>query len=200
MKCGDCRKEMAGLESLAKEDLSVQAQAHLVGCRECRQRLAALRLIDEPRLLHRDAPEGLAEAIAVRFAQPLRGVQREKPRRGMPRVWALAAAAAVIVAAGTLGLGVLHHPSVRSSLIAVTLTLKDPGARSVSVVGDWNGWSPTAQPMRRSDGLWEIRLHLQKGRDYQYQFLVNAKSWIPDPNAPLKIPNGFGGVNSVLAT
>lgn len=204
MTCSDCRREMARLTAVAAEELSFEAQAHLGACADCRRRLVALRLVAEPGLLHRDAPAGLAESIIARIAAKDDAVtqvaRREKARRRATRLWPVAAAAAAIILAGYLGFGVLHNAPRRSNLIAVTLTLKDPGARSVSVVGDWNGWNPTAQPMQKSDGLWEIELHLKRGQDYQYQFLVNSDNWIPNPQAPLKVPNGFGGVNSVLAT
>jgi hypothetical protein len=48
------------------------------------------------------------------------------------------------------------------------------------------------------DGVWEIEIPLKKGEEHQYQFLVDGESWIPDPEAPLQVGDGFGGVNSVL--
>jgi 1,4-alpha-glucan branching enzyme len=48
------------------------------------------------------------------------------------------------------------------------------------------------------DGVWELRLKLNESGEYQYQFLINGKRWVPDPNAPLQVEDGFGGTNSVL--
>ena len=44
------------------------------------------------------------------------------------------------------------------------------------------------------------RPRAQEGEDYQYQFLVNGETWIPDPKSPVKVDNGFGGVNSLIAS
>jgi len=85
-------------------------------------------------------------------------------------------------------------------VITVHLTLEAPEAESVAVVGDWNGWDPEKNRMSdpNRDGIWELRLKLEKGGEYQYQFLINGNRWIPDPDAPLKVKDGFGGTNSVL--
>jgi hypothetical protein len=85
-------------------------------------------------------------------------------------------------------------------VITVHLTLEAPEAESVAVVGDWNGWDPEKNRMSDTDkdGIWELRLKLEKGEEYQYQFLINGKKWIPDPDAPLRVEDGFGGTNSVL--
>ncbi len=57
-----------------------------------------------------------------------------------------------------------------------------PGASRVCLVGDFNGWQPTANPMRPTpDGRWTARLELRHGH-HQYVFLVDAKP-VLDPNA-----------------
>ena len=85
-------------------------------------------------------------------------------------------------------------------VVTVRLTLEAPGAEQVAVVGDWNGWDADRHLMhdRDRDGVWELRLKLKEGGEYQYQFLINGKKWIPDPKAPLKVEDGFGGTNSIL--
>ena len=47
------------------------------------------------------------------------------------------------------------------------------------------------------DGRWVFELELTPGR-YQYTFVIDGKKWLPDPNATGIIPDGFGGMNSVL--
>ncbi len=80
----------------------------------------------------------------------------------------------------------------------VTLTYRDTGANSVSVIGSFNGWSPANSNMRQSTpGQWEISLHLPPGR-YAYRFLVNNNTQVVDPIAAMKEPDGYGGMNSVL--
>jgi 1,4-alpha-glucan branching enzyme len=82
----------------------------------------------------------------------------------------------------------------------VRLVLAAPGAESVSVVGDWNGWDPERDRLRDpdGDGVWEIRLRLQSGQEARYQFLVDGERWLADPLAPLRVEDGFGGTSSVL--
>lgn len=92
------------------------------------------------------------------------------------------------------------EPAAPQETITVRLTLEAPSAESVAVVGDWNGWDPSEHRMRdkNGDGVWELTLKVEKGGEYQYQFLINGKKWVPDPKAPLKVKDGFGGTNSVL--
>jgi 1,4-alpha-glucan branching enzyme len=67
-------------------------------------------------------------------------------------------------------------------------------------VGDFNRWSPTALPMKRSaDGrTWEIDVKLPQGR-YNYTYLIDGRI-ARDPSAPQTGGGGddFGMPNSVL--
>jgi len=57
-------------------------------------------------------------------------------------------------------------------------------ARSVFLLGDFNGWDPTSHPMhRREDGWWFIEVSLTHGH-HQYHFLVDDK--------PVLDPQGIG--------
>lgn len=57
-----------------------------------------------------------------------------------------------------------------------------PCATSVSLLGDFNNWNPSAHPMRReANGLWVIEISLTCCRHY-YQFLVDGQP-ILDPEA-----------------
>ena len=47
------------------------------------------------------------------------------------------------------------------------------------------------------DGVWTLFLTLPPGV-YEYKFIVNHDLWIPDPNNPERVPDGFDGENSVL--
>ena len=49
-----------------------------------------------------------------------------------------------------------------------------PDARSVSLIGDFNGWDPNSLPMqRRVDGWWSIQVPLTHGH-HHYLFLVDG--------------------------
>ena len=82
--------------------------------------------------------------------------------------------------------------------VFVRLVLLQPGARSVSVAGDFNGWNPAQTPLERSDGgMWTATIPLKPGR-YQYMFVIDGKQWIADPLAGEEETDGFGAHNAVL--
>ncbi|MDY7028818.1 MAG: isoamylase early set domain-containing protein, partial [Spirochaetota bacterium] len=109
-----------------------------------------------------------------------------------------AAAVLLVVMSVTLTLAVTSRSG--SETVIVHLYLSAPDAVQVAVVGDWNEWNGDADLLRDSDGdgVWEIRLEVPRGQEYQYQFLIDGRQWIPDPNAAIKVDDGFGGMNSVL--
>ena len=81
--------------------------------------------------------------------------------------------------------------------LSVSFALHKPDAKRVSLCGDFNGWSPTATPMKRhNDGHWETTVALAPGR-YQYKFIVDGE-WIADPAAQKNVPNEHGSLNSVV--
>lgn len=89
-------------------------------------------------------------------------------------------------------------PPGQETKVFVRLVLLQPGARSVSVAGDFNGWNPAQTPMERSDGgMWTATLPLKPGR-YQYMFVIDGKQWIADPLAADGTGDGFGSQNAVL--
>jgi 1,4-alpha-glucan branching enzyme len=81
--------------------------------------------------------------------------------------------------------------------VTVRLTFRAPEARSVAVAGDFNKWRTTADEMKRTNGVWSIDLKLKPGV-YSYSFVVNGKSWVPDPGAEIYTDDGFGSRNAVL--
>jgi hypothetical protein len=85
-----------------------------------------------------------------------------------------------------------------ATTLPVRFTVAAPQAASVSIVGDFNHWNPTALPMTRSaDGThWEIEVRLPLGR-YSYAFLIDGRI-SPDPAAPQGAGDDFGAPNSVL--
>ena len=86
----------------------------------------------------------------------------------------------------------------QATKVYVRLVLLQPGAHSVSVAGDFNGWNPSQTTMDRSDGgVWTTTIQLKPGR-YQYMFVVDGKQWIADPLAKEDAGDGFGSNNAVL--
>lgn len=84
-------------------------------------------------------------------------------------------------------------PTTRKTTFQVTL----PEADSVTVVGDFNGWNSSANPMKKGkNGVWKADLTLKAG-EYQFRYLVNEQDWMNDEDAPAA-PNDFGSNNSLV--
>ena len=81
----------------------------------------------------------------------------------------------------------------------VTFALRAPGATSVAVAGDFNGWDAAATPMIHagSGDLWIARVTVPRGM-HLYSFVLDGGEWRPDPSAPLAPDDAFGGRNSVI--
>jgi hypothetical protein len=74
---------------------------------------------------------------------------------------------------------------------------RSPSALTVSLVGDFNGWNPEANPMARDgDGWWECTVDLPPG-SFQYAYRVDGVLVTP-PEAPTVVDDGFGGRNGVI--
>ncbi len=119
--------------------------------------------------------------------------------------WNLASAAAVACVA-TLAVGSVWVVTERESAsgqqastpVLVRLVVLQPGARTVQVAGDFNGWNPSRTPLEQaSSGAWTVMLPLAPGR-YEYQFVVDGRQWIADPFAAEQNDDGFGSRNAVI--
>jgi serine protease AprX len=76
----------------------------------------------------------------------------------------------------------------------------DDEAKSVSLVGDFNRWNTAFTPLRKDEsGLWFAEVEAPKAGSYQYKFLVDGSRWLEDPSNGMKVPDNYGGLNSVLA-
>lgn len=80
----------------------------------------------------------------------------------------------------------------------VRLVLHAPGVDTVAIAGSFNEWARQKDLLSGPDsrGDWSIILPLAPGR-YEYLFLINGTTWLPDPSAP-SVDDGFGGKNSVV--
>jgi len=72
-----------------------------------------------------------------------------------------------------------------------------PGAREVSLVGDFNGWDPAAHPLRPGgDGWWQVEVRLPAG-SHLYAYLVDGET-VPPADAEALVDDGFGGRNGLV--
>jgi 1,4-alpha-glucan branching enzyme len=79
----------------------------------------------------------------------------------------------------------------------VTFKLDAPFAGQVFLAGEFNDWSPTAQPMEKGDaGVWTTSIVLSPGK-YLYKFVVDG-TWMEDPENPDTVADPYGGNNSVI--
>ena len=76
----------------------------------------------------------------------------------------------------------LHRYSAKNMAKPVNFFCVAPGAKSVSVIGDFNDWRPEAHRMiRQPDGSWHIVVAIHHGH-HHYQFLVDGRPML-DPRA-----------------
>jgi len=73
---------------------------------------------------------------------------------------------------------------------------RNPDAKEVFLVGDFNNWNPMADRMVKNRGAFRKTKQLAPG-EYQYKFLVDGE-WHTDPSAPGQVPNSFGTMNSLI--
>ena len=78
---------------------------------------------------------------------------------------------------------------------AVLFLMPAPGAQSVTVVGNFNGWEATPLSDEDGDGIWTASISLPPGR-YEYAFVVDGRWWGQDPLADEYV-SSFGDYNSV---
>ena len=72
------------------------------------------------------------------------------------------------------------------------------GAKSVSLLGDFNEWNPTALK-KQKNGTFKASVELEKGKEFAFRYLVDTDVWINDEAADKYIPNGVShDENSVV--
>ena len=189
MKCHQCR---AQIKIWMSEDSGNppprEVIAHAQTCDACGAALDAARMLVSGRGLRCEPPPFLATRISARLTQM-------RPRGRRPALVPAAAAIAVLIA---LAGGLVGRYVPRR--MVVEFRVEVPGASSVHLVGDFNGWDTEADPLSDpdADGIWETKLRLVPSREYRYQFHVDGSDWIADPRAEIRIGDGFGGETSVL--
>jgi len=77
--------------------------------------------------------------------------------------------------------------------------LAAPEARTVCLVGDFNNWKVCEAPLVKDEatGHWTVQVEIPRGR-HEYMFVVDDRSWVTDPGAPVRVDDGFGNLNGVV--
>ena len=72
------------------------------------------------------------------------------------------------------------------------------GAKSVSLLGDFNEWNPTALK-KQKDGNFKASMELEKGKEFAFRYLVDNDVWINDEAADKYVASGISyDENSVV--
>ena len=77
-----------------------------------------------------------------------------------------------------------------------------PEAESVYIVGDFNNWDISANPMTKTkNGDYTAGFDLETGKEYQFRYLIDESRWENDWNADRYIKSCYGDCdNSVVVT
>ena len=79
----------------------------------------------------------------------------------------------------------------------VPFTVRAKGASEVVVTGDFTQWTRDGIRLRKGpNDEWRTVLELEPG-EHQYRLVIDG-NWQDDPQAAKKVPNPYGGFNSVL--
>jgi 1,4-alpha-glucan branching enzyme len=75
----------------------------------------------------------------------------------------------------------------------------DRNARSVTVAGSFNEWSPSSHPLSRvvTGALWEGIVPLPPG-EHLFMFVIDGSRWVTPPLADDFVDDGFGAQNGVV--
>ena len=83
---------------------------------------------------------------------------------------------------GSYNFGKADRYSAKNNLKPINFHLIAPQATHVSVIGDFNNWSPNSNAMKRqADGGWSAQISLKHGH-HRYVFLVDGVRTL-DPRA-----------------
>lgn len=90
-----------------------------------------------------------------------------------------------------------------SDRVKVTFVLPDdhPYGEDVSVVGDFNNWTPGEHRfVRRSNQTYSTNVLLSEDRQYAFRYYSEEKGWINEEDADDYVSNEFGATNCVVET
>ena len=75
----------------------------------------------------------------------------------------------------------------------------DVNAESAFLVGDFNDWDESAQPMKqRKDGSFSTAVSLITGQTYHFRYLLDGERWENDWEADNYVPNIHGSDDSIV--
>lgn len=89
-----------------------------------------------------------------------------------------------------------RKPTIDTKSEPQTFAITAPDATSVKLVGDFTHWEKKPIDMvKQADGVWTATVKLPRGA-HHYRILVDGQ-WCDDPSCTQRVPNPYGGENSV---
>jgi 1,4-alpha-glucan branching enzyme len=86
----------------------------------------------------------------------------------------------------------------------VTFTLPKEAAakaRKVTLVGEFNDWNKSKMVMKKlKNGSVSVSVNLKTGREYQYRYLIDGKTWENDWEADRYVASNIPGVENSVVT
>jgi hypothetical protein len=179
--------------------------------------LAALRDVEPPPSLVPAVMRRVAEPAPPSFWRWLMRPRRFELRFSAAGLGALAAVGVIVVLALRLGpeqqrgsaMATAPEPAASAAstpaqaqqapeVVQVRFVFFAPGAKKVSLVGDFNEWNAQGTVLEPVDaqGTFTATLPLRRGT-HEYMFNVDGR-WVTDPAAAERRPDGFGRENGVL--
>lgn len=81
----------------------------------------------------------------------------------------------------------------------VRFTVFIPGAKTVFLVGSFNGWAKDTLPMKVVDGssVWLVDVPLGEG-EHTFMYVIDGIRWMTPPQAEDFVIDGFGQTNGVV--
>ncbi len=133
--------------------------------------------------------------LLLSAAHPVPGATLERQGAG-----ALDAGQAVALALRAQGGPLQGYPaSPHINGKQITFLLHRHDVRQVQVYGSWDGWrAPGLVADQIKPGVWRAELPALPSGRYSYKFVLDCVRWLDDPSNPQKVPDDFGGFNSVF--
>jgi len=72
-------------------------------------------------------------------------------------------------------------------------------ANCIHLDGDFNNWNIENLPLKKvKNGSFSVTIELEKGKAYQFKYLVDGIGWLNEKEADLQVLNEFKTENSVI--
>jgi hypothetical protein len=217
MKCSDMQMFFDQMHREGDDFENMVVLDHMKACKACTREYLqwsriARKLEGSPAL---DAPPALYDRVmreVVNNAAPV-SIPVSRPQWRRLRI-PLALAALLLItigtsvllrkqSVGTIDPQIISQPEMpqqhtNENIITAHFECAHTAAQKISLVGDFNGWNKDMhQLQRKADGTWSIDIRIPKGC-YQYLFYIDENVWLTDPHGSEKVPDGFGGYNTVI--